>query len=651
MEFKEPDYDDFIPKLKDIIKKYNQKVDVIIKADSNDYNETLKPLEELDEELSLYFTPLSHLNSVSNSDQTQKTYEEALPILSEFHTRLSHNKELYKKIKSITTKKEDEQRVINEALKDFELAGVNLPKEKKLRLEEIDVNLSNLSNEFSQNLLNATNEYTLIIKNEKDIEGIPNSALEPLKKELDGKIVYEFNLQMPSYIAYMTYGSNRNLRERLYRAYTSRAPQNAQIIDKILKLREEEAKILGFDNYAQYALSKRDANSTDEIVEFLEKMIVTAKEYAKEEFEELSTYAKKIDNIEQIESYDMAYYAQKLQEEKFDFDERITQEYFEQNRVLEGLLSRVSALFDIKFKALELKLWHPCVKTYDIYENDELRARIYFDLEARSSKRSGAWMNDFETHFFDSKENRKLASAFIVCNFATASKETPSLLRHDDVVTLFHEMGHALHHLLSKNAQRPLSGINGVAWDVVEFPSQFLENFAYQKDILKSIGTHYKSGKKIPDLLVDKIIQTKNFQAALGLLRQIEFSLFDIKLHLQYHNIDQTQELLDTIRKKTSFITVPRYNKFQNSFSHIFAGGYAAGYYSYKWAEVLSADAFIECLDEDGAFDTFKAKGYKEHILSKGSLRDMRKLYKEWLNKEPDIESLAKLYGLTKERE
>jgi oligopeptidase A len=646
IEFKEPNYDTFIPELKDIIEKYNKKVDEIVENNSKSYNKTLKILEELDEELSLFFTPLSHLNSVSNTQQTQETYEKSLPIISNFHTKLSHNKKLYKKIKNIKTTKTDEERVINEALKDFELAGVKLAKDKKMRLEEIDMSLSSLSNEFSQNLLNATNEYTLIIEDEKDIKGIPDSALEPLKKKVEGRFVYEFNLQMPNYIAYMTYGPNRTLREELYRAYTSRAPQNADIIDAILQLREEEAQILGFDNYAQYALSKRDASTTDEVIDFLEKLITIAQPYAKKEIEELSAYAKNIENIEQIESYDIAYYTQKLQEEKFDFDERVVQEYFEQNSLLKGLLQTVSKLFHIEFKELQLKLWHPCVKAYDIYENDELRARIYFDLEARAEKRGGAWMHDFETHFFDTKENKKLASAFIVCNFAATSEETPSLLRHDDVVTLFHEMGHALHHLLSKNTQRSLSGINGVAWDVVEFPSQFLENFAYQKNVLKSLGSHYLSGESIPDWLIEKIVQAKNFQAALGILRQIEFSLFDIKLHLKYHNIEQTQHLLDAIRQETSLVKVPNYNKFQNSFTHIFAGGYAAGYYSYKWAEVLSADAFIECLDEDGLFDTLKAKGYKEHILAKGSLKDMRKLYKEWLGKDPDTDSLAKLYGL-----
>ncbi|MEJ2526666.1 MAG: M3 family metallopeptidase [Sulfurovaceae bacterium] len=649
IEFKEPNYTTFISELKDIIARYNNTVDEIVKNDSKSYADTLKTLEELDEELSLFFTPLSHLNSVSNSSQTQKIYEEALPIISNFHTKLSHNKKLYEKIKSITTTKADEQRVINEAIKDFELAGVDLEMKQKKRLEEIDMNLSSLSNEFSQNLLNATNEYTLTIENEKDIEGIPDSALEPLKKERNGKIVYEFNLQMPNYIAYMTYGPNRTLREKLYKAYTSRAPQNAQIIDAILHLREEEAKLLGFTNYAQYALSKRDASSSDEVIDFLEKLITIARPFAKKEFEELSTYAKSIDALTQLESYDVAYYAQKLQQEKFDFDERIVQEYFEQNSLLKGLLETVSKLFDIEFKELDLKLWHPCVKAYDIYEDGKLSARIYLDLEARSSKRGGAWMHDFETHFFDAKEERKLASAFIVCNFSAATKEMPSLLRHDDVVTLFHEMGHALHHLLSKNTQRSLSGINGVAWDVVEFPSQFLENFAYQKDVLKSIGTHYKSGESIPNWLIEKIEQTKNFQVASGLLRQIEFSLFDIKLHLKYHNIEQTQHLLNAIRKETSLIKVPSYNKFQNSFAHIFAGGYAAGYYSYKWAEVLSADAFIECLDEDGLFDTLKAKGYKEYILAKGSLKEMRHLYREWLGKDPDVDSLAKLYGLTKD--
>ncbi|MDD5406221.1 MAG: M3 family metallopeptidase [Sulfurovaceae bacterium] len=645
-DFQEPNYSNFTEKLKTLINKYNCKVEELIANSSLKYNEILKPIQELDEELSLFFTPLSHLNSVMNSEITQKTYEDSLPILSEFYTKLARNKTLFEKLQTITTDSQEQQRVINESLKEFRLSGVTLPIEIKQRLEEIDIKLSTLSNQFSQNLLDATNAFVLQIENEEDIQGIPEANLISARKVENGKTIYEFTLQMPSYLAYMTYGPNRSYRETLYRAYTTRAPENSKIIDEILSLRQEEAKLLGFDNYADYALERRDASSSLEVIEFLEKIIDIARPYAQKELEELKSFANKLDGIDTLQSYDVSYYTEKLKKELFDFDETMTQVYFKKEDVLNGLIELVSRLFDVRFQKIDMNLWDKSVEVYDIYENDSIMARLYFDLEARAQKRGGAWMHDFETHFIDSKKNIHLASAFIVCNFMAATDKSPSLLRHDDVVTLFHEMGHALHHIFGSSNERSLSGINGVAWDVVEFPSQFLENFAYQANVLKSFGFHYETKEAIPQWLLAKIETGKNFQAALGILRQVEFALFDIKLHLKPHANNEIQALLDDIRKTTSLITPPSYNKFQNSFSHIFAGGYAAGYYSYKWAEVLSADAFFACIDETGGFDKTKAKEYKACILSQGSKRDMRELYNEWLGKKPELKSLISLYGL-----
>jgi len=645
-DFQTPNYDNFIKQLKTLIDKYNNTIEKLIASNSFEYNEIIKPMQELDEELSLFFTPLSHLNSVMNSDITQKTYEDSLPILSEFHTKLAHNKSLFEKLQTIKTNSPEQQRVIDESLKEFRLSGVTLPAKTKQRLEEIDARLSTLSNQFSQNLLDATNAFVLSIDNEEDVKGIPEASLASARKIKDKKTVYEFTLQMPSYIAYMTYGPNRLHRETLYRTYNTRAPQNAQIIDEILSLRQEEAKLLGFDDYAQYALERRDASSPDEVIDFLEKIIEVASPYAIKETQQLKEFAKKLDGIDLLQSYDVGYYSEKLKKELFDFDETMTQEYFKKEDVLKGLLDLVSKLFDVKFKKIDINLWDQSVEAYDIYENDTILARLYFDLEARAQKRGGAWMHDFETHFVDSHKNRHFASAFIVCNFMPSSPKSPSLLRHDDVVTLFHEMGHALHHIFGSSEERALSGINGVAWDVVEFPSQFLENFAYQANVLKSFGFHYETKEAIPEWLLSKIETSKNFQAAMGILRQVEFALFDIKLHLKPYKSDEIQALLDDIRKTTSLITPPSYNKFQHGFSHIFAGGYAAGYYSYKWAEVLSADAFFACLDETGGFDAKKAKDYKTYVLSQGSKRDMRKLYNEWLGKEPELKSLISLYGL-----
>jgi oligopeptidase A len=644
--FKIENLENFPQELNALLNKQRTTIKEISKSEDISYEKVLKPLQDLDEELELFFTPLSHLNSVMNSSKTQKAYEESLPLLSKFSSEMAQNVELFGKIEQISTEDEEQKRIVKNEIRDFILSGINLPEDKKERLEKINLRLSELSNSFSQNLLDATNDFELIIEDSKDVEGMPQTDIEAAKEHIDGKIVYKFTLQMPSYLAYMTYGPNREYREELSKAYATRAPQNAKVIDEILALKSEKAKLLGFNSYAQYALETRDAKREDDVINFLNNLADAALPQAKNELEELKKFAERTDGITDLAGYDVAYYSERLKKEKFDFDETMTKPYFEQERVLSGLLEIVSELFDVTFKPINAPTWHKCVKVFDIYESSELSGRIYFDLEARKEKRGGAWMNDWQTHYIDSSGNKHLPSAFIVCNFSPATKTTPSLLRHDDVVTLFHEMGHAIHHLFGKCKERSISGINGVAWDVVEFPSQFLENFAYEAAILERFGFHYKSGEPISKELMRKIKNTKNFQAALGILRQVEFSLFDFILHQKLYQGKEVQELLDSIREKTSLLPVPKYNKFQHGFAHIFAGGYAAGYYSYKWAEVLSADALFECLDEKEGFDKVKAKGYKEKILSKGGSKEMSELYQEWLGHKADVKSLIKLYEI-----
>ncbi len=645
-EFKIDDLESFPKKLESLLNGQRTQIKTITEEAEATYDAVLKPLQDMDEELDLFFTPLSHLNSVQNSEATQKAYEASLPLLSKFGSEIAQNVPLFKKIEQLQSPDVQQQKVIENDIKDFKLSGIDLPEKEKKRLEEISLALSELSNAFSQNLLNATNAYELIIENEKDVAGIPESDIEAAKTEIEGKTVYRFTLQIPSYLAYMTYGPNRLYREELYKAYSTRAPENAEVIDRILALREEKAQILGFKNYADFALQKRDASSEEEVLAFLNSLLDAAIPQAKEELEELKAFALRTDGINELQSHDVAYYSERLKKEKFDFDDTMTKPYFEQQRVLDGLLATVSELFGVTFKKADVPVWHACVKVFDIFEDDTLSGRIYFDLEARESKRGGAWMHDWETHFTDAKGRPHLASAFVVGNFAPSTDTTPSLLRHDDVVTLFHEMGHAIHHLFGKCHERSVSGINGVAWDVVEFPSQFLENFAYEAAILKRFGFHHKTGEPIPDTLLHKIKAAKNFQAALGILRQVEFSLFDFKLHQKLYQGDEVQALLESIREKTSLLKPPGYNRFQHGFAHIFAGGYAAGYYSYKWAEVLSADAFFECLDEKEGFDKTKAKGYKEHILSNGGAKEMSELYNEWLGRKPKVESLINLYEI-----
>ena len=644
-EFKIDNLEQFPKDLESLLASQLEDIEALTKSADCSYESVMKPLQDLDEALGNFFTPLSHLNSVENSKETQKAYELSLPQLSKFSSTIAQNEALFQKIKTIKSNNPEAQKVIDNDIKGFVLAGAELQIEEKKELEEIEMKLSELGNEFSQNLLNATNEFEMIIEDPNDVSGIPDSDLALAKTEIEGKIVYKFTLQIPSYLAYITYGTNRSKREEIARAYASRAPKNADVIDSLLKLRHKKAILLGFESFSAYSLATKDANSTDDVTAFLEELAQKALPQAKEELKELQAFAERTDGIESLKGFDVAYYSEKLKKEKFAFDDSMTKPYFEQTKVLNGMLDVVSELFNVRFELVNLALWNDKVKPYDIYREDKLAGRIYFDLEARESKRGGAWMHDWETHFIDSKGKKHLPSAFIVCNFSPSTSENPSLLRHDDVVTLFHEMGHGIHHLFGTSSERSVSGINGVAWDVVEFPSQFLEAFAYEKPILKRFAFHFESSKPMSDELLNKIKDTKNYQASLGILRQVEFSLFDFNLHKKLYQGDEVQALLDGIRKGTALLPVPEYNKFQNGFAHIFAGGYSAGYYSYKWAEVLSADAFYACIDENG-FNQEKADGYQKYILNRGGSEDMSILYKEWLGREPKVESLLKLYGI-----
>ena len=644
-EFKIENLEQFPKDLEKMLAEQLATIESITKNDDFTYAGVLKPLQDLDEELENFFTPLSHLNSVENSEATQKAYEESLPQLSKFSSQIAQNEALFEKIKKISSDELEPKKVIEENIKGFVLAGAELPLEQKKELEAINLKLSELGNDFSQNLLDATNAFEMIIENEKDVEGIPKSDLALAKTEVDGKIVYKFTLQTPSYLAYMTYGQNREYREQLSKAYASRAPKNANVIDELMELRQKKAKLLGFDSYAEYSLATKDAPTTSAVVSFLEELASEASAQAIVELDELKDYARKVDNIFALQSFDLAYYSEKLKKEKFAFDDSMTKPYFEKSKVLRGMLDVVSELFSVEFKEVEVNVWNEKVNTFDIYKNSELSGRIYFDLEARKEKRGGAWMHNWETHFVDANGEQHLPSAFIVCNFSPSTEDSPSLLRHDDVVTLFHEMGHGIHHLFGTCTEHSVSGVNGVAWDVIEFPSQFLEAFAYEKPILKRFAFHNETSEPMSDELLDKIKDTKNYQAAMGILRQVEFSLFDFNLHLKLHQGDEVQELLNAIREKTALLEVPEYNKFQNGFAHIFAGGYAAGYYSYKWAEVLSADAFFACTDESG-FNQEKADGYLKYILNKGGSVDMNILYKEWLGRDAEVASLLKLYGI-----
>ena len=637
--------DTFINDLKNILDKNNKKIELLLKQEFKTYASFVKQMQIMDEELEIFFTPLSHLNAVKNSDTTQEVYSESLPLITEYSTNISQNIDIYKAYKEIQENENkslnhEQKRVLKLNIQGFELSGAHLDADTKKRLAEINLRKSELQNDFSQNLLDATNAYEKIITDAKDVDGIPQSDLENAKFEDNGETKYRFTLQMPSYIAYMTYGPNREIRKEIYKAYVSRAPENAKIIDELLELRYEMSKLLGFENYSEYSLASKMADSTASVLNFLNSLLDNSIMQAKKEIEELQNLSN-----EKLESYDSAYYSEKLKKQKFNIDEEEFRPYFEQNNVLEGMFDFLKKLFKIEFKKIDEDLWDDKASSYDIYVEDKLRSRIYFDLEARKSKRGGAWMHNYQSHSTDADSNRKLASAFVVCNFPASKKNTPSLLRHDDVVTLFHEMGHAIHHLLSSVSESEVSGVNGVEWDAVEFPSQFLENFAYEPKVLKMFAKHYENGDVIPDQMIQKLVDSKNFMSASAMLRQLEFSIFDIRLHTKVYKAKEVQDLLDSIREKTALIKTPSYNKFQNGFAHIFAGGYAAGYYSYKWAEVLSADAFFRVVDE-GIFDSDTAEKYRDIVLDGGGAKSMGEYFKELMGRDAETESLLRLNGI-----
>ena len=639
------DLDNFISDLSSRLEENNKRVEELLKTPKKTYANFVKPLLMMEEYLDIFFTPLSHINAVNNSEKTQEVYSDSIPIITEYSTKLSQNLDIYNAYKEIYKNEKkslnyEQNRVLELNIEHFELSGAHLDDETKARLQEINIKTSELSNNFSQNLLDATNEYKYIIDDEKDVDGIPQSDKENAKIEEDGVVKYKFTLQLPSYISYMTYGKNAAIREELYRAYVTRSPQNAAIIDELLALKNEMSKLLGFDNYAQYSIASKMAKNEKSVVDFLDKLAKNSKEQAQIELKELQSIAPKT-----LQSFDTAFYSEILKKKSYDIDEEEYRPYFEQKSVIDGMFTFLDKLFGFKFKKVDEKLWNDKASSYDLYIDEKLTARLYFDLEARENKRGGAWMHNWQSHCQDEEGVEQLASAFIVCNFPPSSDTTPSLLRHDDIVTLFHEMGHTIHHLLSSVNENDVSGVNGVEWDAVEFPSQFLENFAYEPKVLKLFATHYKTGEILPDEMIEKLVKSKNFQSAMGMLRQLEFSIFDFKLHSNVYKGDEVQALLNSIRDDTSLIKAPEYNKFQNGFSHIFAGGYAAGYYSYKWAEVLSADAFYSVVDE-GIFNSKTAKKYLEIVLKGGGSKSMEILFHELMGRDADTNKLLRLNGI-----
>jgi oligopeptidase A len=622
------------------------------------------PLEAVNDRLSQAWSPVSHLNGTMNTPELRDAYQACLEKLSAFGTWVGQHEGLFKgwqalkESESWPTLTAAQQRTVDNALRDFRLAGVDLPADKKARYGEIQSRLSTLSNQFSNNVLDATQAWHKDIQDREALAGVPESALETLKALADAKGVegYRITLDFPSFFPIVSYADSRELREEVYTAFVTRASDlgpnagkfdNAPILEEILTLRQELARLLGFDTYADYSLTTKMADSPAQVLDFLEDLARRAKPQAQEEFAELSAYARDKLGIETLKPWDVAYASEKLREARYAISQEQLRPYFPAPRVVDGLFQVVERLYGVQVtEDSSAPSYHDDVRFFRITEQGTPIAGFYLDLYAREGKRGGAWMADCRVRR-KTENGVQLPVAFLTCNFTAPVGGKPALLTHDEVTTLFHEFGHGLHHMLTKQEVADVSGINGVAWDAVELPSQFMENYCWEREGLDLLAKHVDTGEPLPDVLFERLQAAKNFQSAMGMVRQIEFSLFDLRLHheLEAPSASDVQALLDDVRRQTSVVPVVDFNRFQNSFSHIFAGGYAAGYYSYKWAEVLSADAW-SAFEEAGIFDPTTGQRFREEILEQGGARDAAELFRAFRGREPSVEPLLRHSGI-----
>jgi oligopeptidase A len=617
------------------------------------------PFEEASDLLSQSWSPVSHLNGVQNSDELREVYTDCIQLLTDFGTAIDQHQPLFEAYESLRASTAfnaltaPQQKVVDDALRDFRLAGVALPEDKKQRYGELQKQLSTLSMTFSNNVLDATQAWFTHFKAKAELAGLTEGALASARqaanqKELSG---YVITLDIPSYMAVITYADDRALREKIYRAYATRATSgkwdNSSLIKETLALRYELARLLGFESYADLSLATKMAESTDQVEEFLRTLAEKSLPVAKKDLQALQQFAADEHEINELQAWDIAYYSEKLRQRDYAISQEELRPYFPAERVMDGMFEVVGKLFGITIERVEsVDVYHRDVRFFAIKKADEIQAYFYFDIYARDKKRGGAWMADCRTRRLRDG-TIQLPVAYLTCNFTAPVGGKPSLLTHQEVTTLFHEFGHGLHHMLTQMTEAAVSGISGVAWDAVELPSQFLENWCWAREVIPMISGHYKTGAPLPNDLLEKMLAAKNFQSGMQMVRQIEFSLFDFLLHAQYSDANpvDAQHVLDSVRSEVAVMEPPAFNKFQNSFSHIFAGGYAAGYYSYKWAEVLSADAF-SLFEEAGVFDKATGEKFLNTILSNGGSQEPMALFKAFRGREPNTDALLRHGGI-----
>ncbi len=656
--------DHVIPALQQILSDNRKGIEELLNQPPPGW-QLIQQLEQLDDRLNQAWSPVSHMNAVVNSDSLRQAYNEALPLLSEYNTELGQNEKLFQAIRQLADSEgyaelnQSQRQLLDNALRDFKLSGIDLSAEDKLRYGELQKRLSELSSQFSENVLDATQSWSLHFEQAEALAGLPDTALAlavqtATARDLSG---YVITLDFPSYFAVMTYGDNRQLREQVYQAYCTRASDqgpdagkwdNSSIINELLSLRHALAQLLGFTNYAEYSLATKMAENADQVVSFLRDLAQKSLPMAQQELKELQQFANQQDGISELKAWDIGYYSEQLRQCRYAVSQEELRPYFPIDKVLSGLFSVASKLFAVDIEAVTAdEVWHSDVKFFRLQRQGVAIGYFYLDLYARDKKRGGAWMDECRVRRHCEDGSLQLPVAYLVCNFNPAVGDDPALLTHQEVTTLFHEFGHGLHHLLTEIDWAGVSGINGVAWDAVELPSQFMENWCWQPEALELISGHYQTQQSLPSELLDKLLAARNFQSGMMMVRQLEFALFDFLLHRDYCSQPATdvQALLNQVRSEVSVIKVPEYNRFQHGFSHIFSGGYGAGYYSYKWAEVLSADAFSR-FEQEGVFNTATGRDFLDTILSKGGSAQPMQLFIDFMGREPSVDALLRHSGI-----
>ncbi len=625
----------------------------------------VQPLEQLEERLGRVWSPISHMNSVVNTEALRDAYNACLAKLSNYATEMGQNEALCAAFKQIAGGEEygrlgvAQRKIIDNALRDFRLSGVDLGAAEKARYKEIMQELAALNSKFEEHVLDATNAWKIQITDEARLAGLPDSARAMARQcaEREDMAGWLFTLEFPSYLPVMMYADDRALRREMYTAYVTRASDegphagrwdNTPVMEQLLALRHEAARLLGFDNYAERSIATKMAVSTDQVLTFLNDLAERALPMAGRELEELRTFAREHFGADSLEAWDVAYYSEKLRQHRYAITQEELKPYFPEDRVLSGMFTVVNKLYGIEISEIKgVDVWHEDVRFFEIEDaQGNVRGQFYLDLYARPHKRGGAWMDDCTTRM-RMAEGVQVPVAYLTCNFSAPIGDEPALFTHDEVLTLFHEFGHGLHHMLTQVDYPSVAGISGVAWDAVELPSQFMENWCWQREALNFIAGHYKTGEALPDELFEKMLAAKNFQSAMQMVRQLEFSIFDFRLHLEYEPDKGARiyDILDDVRRQVAVLQPPSFNRFPHSFGHIFAGGYAAGYYSYKWAEVLSADAFAQ-FEENGIFDRETGLRFLAAVLEQGGSREPMELFVEFRGREPTIDALLRHSGL-----